>query len=75
MWIHEVGEIVFDPAGGCVPDDGAGGLVDDLFGDVGAVITDEDGLVDDGVEFEGGIDAHSAIGDADLSISGDEFME
>jgi len=66
---------VLDPACGGVANDGAGGFVDDLLGDVGAVIAHEHGLVDDRVEGEGGIDAHTSVGDTDFGIAGDEFVE
>ncbi len=75
VWVFEVWEVVLDPSCGGVADDGACGFVDDLFGDVGAVIAHEHGLVDDGVEVEGGIDAHAAVGDTDLGVAGDELVE
>ncbi len=66
---------MLDPARAGVPYNGPGGLVDDLFSDVRAMICDDDVLMDDRVEFECGVDSHSAIGNAGFGISGDEIME
>ena len=66
---------MLDPACGGVADDGAGGFVDDLLGDVGAVIAHEHGLVDNRVEIEGGINPHASIGDAGFGVAGDELVE